>query len=332
MNIRNNLLARLAVALACLAIGPTALAQSFPTRPITIVVAYPPGGAADIVARVLAAQLGKRLGQSVVVNNRGGAADMIGTDHVAKAAPDRYTLLMGSLPEVVINPFMYKDISYQPDKDLRPITMVATYPFLFVANPSFPTHSAKELIELARKNPGEYTYASSGIGSVQYIGMKMLTSMAGIKLRHIPYKGVGPALNDMLGNQVSMGLAGFPPAIAQVEAGKLTAIGITSKKRLPLVPNIPALSETPGLENYDFVAWLCLLAPAGTPDAIVNTLQHEVTEVLALPDVRATLEQSGMTIAGTNADEFAALLKSETARISKVIHDADIKVTDIRAA
>ena len=325
MNLRNSALARLAGALLLGLASSLAAAQTYPTRPITIVVAYPPGGAADIVARLVAQHLGKRLNQSVVVSNRGGAAGMIGADYVAKAAPDGYTLLMGSLPEVVINPFLYKHISYHPDKDLRPITMAVTYPFLFVANPSFPAHTAADLIALARKHPGQYTYASSGVGSVQHIGMEMLTHMAGITLRHVPYKGVTPALNDMLGNQVSMGLAGYPPAIAQVRAGRLVAIGVSSKTRMPQSPDVPALAETPALKNYEFVAWIGLLAPAGTSDAIVNKLQHEVGAILAMPDVRATLEKSGMTVQGDSPAQFAGFLKEQTAKYSKVIREAGIE-------
>jgi tripartite-type tricarboxylate transporter receptor subunit TctC len=300
--------------------------QPYPSRPVTIVVAYPPGGAADIVARVLGQKLGQRLGQPVLISNRGGAAGMIGAEYVAKSAPDGYTLLMGSLPEVVINPFLYKSDSYRPAEQLQPLSMVVTYPFLFVANPALPARSAQELIDLAKKQPNHYTYASSGKGSVQHIGTEMLTSMAGIQLQHIPYKGVGPALNDLLGNQVSMGLAGYPAAIEQVRAGKLTAIGISSKTRSPMAPDIPALAETPALKNYEFVAWIGLFAPAGTPRAIGEQLQREVTACLSMPDVRATMEKAAMTIDNRGSPDFAAFLKGETAKYSEVIRDAHIQV------
>lgn len=316
-------------AIAGIVLSAVALAQSFPDRPITIVAAYPPGGVADVAARILATELSKRLGQPVVVENRVGAAGVIGATSVAKAAPDGHTLLMGAMAEIVFVPQMQDKASpYQPDTQLTPVAMAVRYPFLFVTNPSFPAHSAKEIIALARQHPDEYTYASSGNGSVQHIGMEMFTRMAGIKLRHIPYKGVSPMLNDILGNQVSMGLAGFPPAIAHVNAGKLNAIGVTSKQRMSVAPSIPTLAETPGMENYEYPVWVGLFAPAKTPAPILDRLHRETVAVFSQPEVRANLEKSGMTVSSESRADFAGFVKSESKKYEKIIREAGIKLTE----
>jgi tripartite-type tricarboxylate transporter receptor subunit TctC len=316
----------IALAIAGITLAPGAIAQSYPDRPVTIVVAYPPGGVADVVARLLAGDLGKRLGQPVTVDNRTGAAGMIGASHVARAAPNGHTLLMGAMAEIVFNPHMQDKGAYQPDEQLTPVAVAVRYPFLFVANPAFPARSAKEVVALARQNPDRYTYASAGYGSVQHIGMEMLTRMAGIKLRHIPYKGVTPALNDILGNQVSMGIAGFPPAIVHVQAGKLNAIGVSSKEKLSIAPNIPALAETPGLENYEFLGWVGLFAPTGTPVPILDKLHRESVAIFSMPEIQANLEKSGMTVSAETRAAFSAFVKSESRKYEKLIKDAGIKL------
>ena len=304
-------------------------AQSFPEKAITIVAAYPPGGVADVVARVLATELSKRLGQPVTVENRVGAAGMIGASSVTRAAPDGHTLLMGAMAETVFNQHMQdKGSTYNPDPQLTAVAMAVRYPFLFVTNPSFPARSAKEIIEMARQNPDQYTYASAGHGSVQHIGMEMFTRMAGIKLRHIPYKGVSPALNDVLGNQVSMILAGFPPAIVHVNAGKLNAIGVTSKQRMSVAPSIPTLAETPGLEHYEYPVWVGLFAPAQTPAPILDRLHREAVAIFAMPEVRANLAKSGMTTSAESRAEFAAFVRSESKKYEKVIKEGGIKLLE----
>ena len=324
-----NRLFGIAFAVAGITLSVGSVAQSFPKKPITIVAAYPPGGVADVVARVLATELGKRLGQPVLVENRVGAAGVIGASSVAKAAPDGHTLLMGAMAEIVFVPLMQdKGSAYQPDTQLTPVAMAVRYPFLFVTNPSFPARSAKEIIDMARKNPDQYTYATAGNGSVQHIGMEMFTRMAGIKLRHIPYKGVSPMLNDILGNQVSMGLAGFPPAIVHVNAGKLNAIGVTSKQRMSVAPSIPTLAETPGMENYEYPVWVGLFASAQTPAPILDKLHSEAVAIFALPEVRASLEKSGMTVSAESRADFAAFVKSESRKYERVIKESGIKLVE----
>ena len=315
----------LALALAAMAIPCAALAQAFPQKPITIVAAYPAGGVADQMARVLAGELGKRLGQPATVENRVGASGMIGANHVAKSAPDGHTLLMAAMAETVFTPHMHDKMAYQPDQDLAPVAMAVRYPFMLVANPAFPARTTKDLIALAKNNPGEHTYATAGNGSVQHIAMEMFTRAAGIQLRHIPYKGVAPALTDVLGNQVSMMFAGFPPAMAHVQTGKLVAIGMSTKERLRAAPEIPSVSETPGIENYDFPVWVAVFARAGTPAVVLDRLHRESVSIFATPAIRANIEKAGMTVSDETRATFAAFVKSENAKYRKIIKEAGIK-------
>ena len=325
----SNIPLRMALALAAatvaVAIPFTAAAQAFPQKPITIIAAYPAGGVADQMARLLAGELGKRLGQPVTVENRVGASGMIGANYVAKSAPDGHTLLMAAMAETVFMPHMNDKMAYQPDKDLAPVAMAVRYPFMLVANPAFPARTVKDVIALAKKNPGEQTYATAGNGSVQHIAMEMFTRAAGIQLRHIPYKGVTPALTDVLGNQVSMMFAGFPPAMVHVQSGKLVAIGMSTKDRLRAAPEVPSVSETPGLENYDFPVWVALFAPASTPAAVLDRLHRESVGIFATPAIRANIEKAGMTVSDESRATFAAFVKSEHAKYQKIIKDAGIK-------
>lgn len=327
----SNIPLRVALALAAaaaavaVAIPSTAIAQAFPKKPITIVAAYPAGGVADQMARVLAGELNKRLGQPVTVENRVGASGMIGANYVAKSSPDGHTLLMAAMAETVFMPHMHDKMAYQPDKDLAPVAMAVRYPFMLVANPAFPARTTKDVIALAKRNPGELTYATAGNGSVQHIAMEMFTRAAGIQLRHIPYKGVTPALTDVLSNQVSMMFAGFPPAMVHVQAGKLVAIGMSTKARLRAAPDVPSVSETPDLENYDFPVWVALFAPSGTPAAVLDRLHRESVSIFATPAIRANIEKAGMTVSDESRATFAAFVKSEHAKYQKIIKEAGIK-------
>ena len=325
----SNIPLRMALALAAatvaMAIPSAALAQTFPQKPVTIIAAYPAGGVADQMARVLAGELSKRLGQPVTVVNRVGASGMIGANHVAKSAPDGHTLLMAAMAETVFTPHMNDKMAYQPDKDLAPVAMAVRFPFMLVANPAFPARTTRDVIALAKKSPGELTYATGGNGSVQHIAMEMFSRAAGIQLRHIPYKGVTPALTDVLGNQVSMMFAGFPPAMVHVQAGKLVAIGMSTKDRLRAAPEVPSVSETPGLENYDFPVWVALFAPSGTPAVVLDQLHRESVSIFATPAIRANIEKAGMTVSSESRATFAAFVKSEHAKYQKIIKDAGIK-------
>ena len=323
----SNILVHAVLALVAAAmIFPTAaLAQPFPHKPITIIVAYPAGGVADQMARVLAGELSKRLSQTVTVENRVGASGMIGANYVAKSSPDGHTLLMAAMAETVFMPHMNDKMAYQPDRDLAPVAMAVRYPFMLVANPSFPARTTKDVISLAKKNPGEHTYATAGNRSVQHIAMEMFARGVGIQLRHIPYKGVVPALTDVLGNQVSMMFAGFPPAMVHVQAGKLVAIGMSTKDRLRAAPEVPSVSETLGLENYDFPVWVALFAPSGTPAVVLDQLHRESVSIFATPAILANIEKAGMTVSSESRAAFAAFVKSEHAKYQKIIKDAGIK-------
>lgn len=315
----------IAAAAGSLILSGAASAQAWPTKPITIVAAYPAGGVADQMARVLATELSKKVGQPVTVENRVGASGMIGANHVAKSAPDGHTLLMGAMAEIVFTPHMNDRMAYRPDKDLEPVAMAVRFPFMLVTNPAFPAKNTREIIDLARKSPGQLTYATGGNGSVQHLAMEMFTRTAGIQMRHIPYKGVMPALTDVLGNQVSMMFAGFPPAIPHVQTGKLNAIAMTTKERLPVASSVPAVAETPGLEKYDFPVWVALFAPAGTPAPVLDRLHRETTQIFSTPEIRASIEKGGMTVSSESRAEFASFIKAEYAKFGKVIKESGIK-------
>ena len=312
-------------AVAALSTPFVASAQTWPSKPITIVAAYPAGGVADQMARTLATELAKRVGQPVIVENKVGASGMIGTSHVAKSAPDGHTLLMAAMAETVFAPHMHDRMTYQPDKDLAPVAMAVRFPFMLVANPALPVRTTADVIALAKKNPGQHTYATGGNGSVQHIAMEMFARTAGIQLRHIPYKGVMPALNDVLGNQVSMMFAGFPPAMVHVKTGKLTALAMSTKERLAVAPEIPAVSESPSLEKYDLPVWVGLFAPAGTPAPVLDRLHGESVAIFAMPEIRSGIEKAGMTTSKESRAEFAAFVRSEWAKYEKVIKEAGIK-------
>jgi len=319
---RSAILLALGAFLACPA---TVSAQAWPSKPITIVAAYPPGGVADQMARLLANELAKRVGQPVTVENRVGASGMIGANYVAKAPADGHTLLMGAMAEIVFTPHMHERMAYQPEKDLAPVAMAVRYPFMLVANPAFPAHTAADLIALAKKDPGQYTYASAGNGSVQHIAMEMFTRTAGIQLRHIPYKGVTPALNDVLGNQVSMMFGGFPPAMVHVKAGKLNALGLSTRSRLRVAPDVPSVAETPAVKDYDFPVWVGLFAPAAVPAEVLDRIHRESVAIFAAPTARAGIEEAGMTVSDESRAAFAQFVKGESAKYRRIIKEAGIK-------
>ena len=313
------------LALAAVACPATVAAQAWPSKPIMIVVGYPAGGVADQMARVLAAELSKRVGQPVTVENRVGASGTIGANYVAKSAPDGHTLLMGAMAEIVFTPHMHEHMAYQPDRDLAPVAMAVRFPFMLVTNPAFPARSTADVIALAKKSPGQHTYATGGNGSVQHIAMELFARTAGIQLRHIPYKGVTPALTDVLGNQVSMMFAGFPPAMPHVQAGKLNAIGMSTRARLRAAPEVPSVAETPGLESYDFPVWVALFAPAGVPAPLLDRINRESVAIFAMPAVRAGMAKAGMTVSDESRPAFAAFVKAESAKYQRIIKEAGIK-------
>jgi tripartite-type tricarboxylate transporter receptor subunit TctC len=289
-------------------------ARDYPAKPIRVIVGQAPGGATDIVARALAAKLGEAFGQSVVIDNRAGAAGSIGSAIVAKSAPDGYTALIVS-STYTINPSLYKNLPFDPVKDLQPVTLIASSPFLLMVHPSVPAKTTKDLIALAKVKP--LTYGSGGVGSSGHLAAELFSSMAGIALTHVPYKGAGPALIDALGGQVNLILSSIVSAMPHAKSGKLRALAITTRVRSGALPDLPTIAES-ALPGYDFSSWYGLLVPAGTSKPIVGKLFTQTTQALRMPDLQARLSGEGCEPVGNTPEQFAAYLKLETARWAKV--------------
>lgn len=297
---------------------------AYPAKPIRIVVPYLAGGAADVVARLVGQKMTEAMGQTVLVDNRAGGAANIGSDFVAKLPPDGYTLLMGS-PANVVNVSLFAKMPYDVLKDLAPITLMGTSANILVVHPSLPVKSVKELIALAKARPGQLTYASSGNASSNHLSGELFRALAHVDLVHVPYKGGGPAITDLLGGQVTMYFSSLPGALPFVRSGKLRALGVTSAKRAAAAPEMPTIAEQ-GLPGYAFVAWHALLAPAGTPPSVIDKLNAEVVRIVHQPDTRARLENQGVDVVGGTPTELAAFLREEIAKCARLVKMAGIKV------
>jgi tripartite-type tricarboxylate transporter receptor subunit TctC len=308
---------------ACAAFAGGVGAQSYPSKPIRFIVPYPPGGVNDIVARSLAPRM-TELGQPLIVENRGGAAGMIGSEFVAKAAPDGYTILMGTNGTHAINAGLYPKMSYDTVRDFAPVVHVSTYPLVLVANPSLSASNVRELIALAKSKPGEISFASAGNGSAQHLSGELFKGSAGVDITHIPYKGSGPALTDIVGGQVSMMFDNMVSALPHVKAGKLRALAVTTARRAGAAPDIPTMSEA-GMPGFLAFSWNGVLAPAATPRPVVDRLNAEVVRVLRLPEVRSLLVAQGAEPVGSTPDQFAAFIRSELDKMGKVIRNAGVK-------
>jgi len=303
--------------------GEGAFAQNYPVRPIRMIVAYPPGGGTDIVGRMMAQKLGENLGQTVVVDNRGGATGNIGTELAARATPDGYTLLMGNVAPNAINVSLFKKLPFDPVKDFAPVSLVAVTPNILVGQPSLPVKTVKDLVALAKAKPGALNFPSAGVGSSSHLAGEMLKTLAGIDMVHVPYKGGGPALIALLSGQVQIMFATLPAAMPHVKSGKLRPVAVTTSRRSQALPELPTIAES-GVSGYEATTWYGLLAPAGTPKAIVGRLHAEIVKILAT-DTRQFLMAQGFEPAGTAPAEFAGYIKSEIAKWGKVIRDAGIK-------
>lgn len=301
-----------------------AQATDFPSKSIRIVVPFPPGGATDAAARLVAQKMGDHWGQPVVVDNRAGAGGNVGSDFVAKSVPDGYTLVMGVTGSHAINISLYSKMPYDPLADFIPISQVAVVPNVLVVHPSVPAKNLAELIALAKKEPGTLNYASLGNGTAAHLGMEMLKSAAGVDITHVPYRGSAPAVSDLLAGQVQMMVDGLPSSLPHVQAGKLRAIALTSLHRAPALPNLPTISETyPG---FYADAWSGLFAPKGTPQPVVDKLSAEVQRILKLPDVREKLVALGAEPVGSTQAEFTAHVKREIDKWAKVVKSSGAKV------
>jgi tripartite-type tricarboxylate transporter receptor subunit TctC len=297
---------------------------AFPSKPIRLIVPYPPGGGSDTIVRPLALSLGDALKQQVVVDNRGGAGGNIGMELAAKAPPDGHTLIFALNAQLAINPALYKKISYDPIKDYEPITLLATGPYVLVVHSSLPAKTLKELIALARNQPGQLTYASSGNGSGGHLANELLNSMAKVKMLHIPYKGGGPALVDLLAGNVQVLFSTWIAGKPHIDNGRIRALAVSTAKRLPGV-NIPTVAEA-GLPGYDAGAWYAFLAPAGTPKDIVGRLNTEILGAASRPEFRRVLTQAALEPIGSTPDEFGKFMKSELVKWARVVKDAGVQV------
>ena len=300
-------------------------AQSYPERPIRLVVPFPPGGGSDITGRVIAQKLGEALGQQIIVDNRGGAGGNIGTDIVAKAVPDGYTICMALSGPFSINGSLLGKLPFDPLKDFALITLAGATPNLLVAHPSVSVQTVKELIALAKASPGRINFASSGLGTPAQLAGELFNTMAGVKLTHVPYKGAAPALTDLLAGQVQLMFSTMPPALPHVKAGKLKAIAVTSAKRSLTTPELPTIAEA-GLPGFEAITWYGMAAPAGTPKPIIARLNTEVVRLLQVPEVKERLLATGTEVAGTSPEQFAAYIKSETVKWAKVVKESGARV------
>ncbi|MGZ5092410.1 MAG: tripartite tricarboxylate transporter substrate binding protein [Burkholderiales bacterium] len=314
--------ARLAATLV-FSLAATASAQSYPDHPVRVVVPFPASGGTDILARLLLQRMSERLGANFVIDNRAGAGGTIGTEIVAKATPDGYTILVASSSHT-INPSVYKKIGYDPARDFAPVTLIASGPGLLVVHPSVPAKNVKELIALAKSRPGQLIYASAGNGTPPHLAAELFKSMAGVDLVHIPYKGNVPAFVDLLSGAVSLSFPTITSGLPQVRSGKLRALGVTSKERSTVVPDVPTIAES-GLPGYEATTWYGMLAPAKTRTLIITKLHDQMIEVLKLPDIREKLLAQGLEPVGNRPDQFAAIISMELVKWSKVVAAAGVK-------
>ena len=298
--------------------------QSYPNRPIRMIVPYSPGGATDTPARIMAQKMSDALGYQVVVDNRPGAAGIIGTDTVAKAQPDGHTVLAIGTPLAIL-PHIHKKLPYDTFKELVPVMQFGSQPYALVVHPSLGVSSAKELIALARSQPGKIDYASSGNGGAQHLFGALFVSMAKINMMHIPYKGSGPATSDLLGGQVKVGFPGIAIALPHHKAGRLRVLGVTSAKRTVQAPDVPSIAEA-ALPGYDAVLWLGLMLPRGTPASIVSRLNSEVTKILQQPEVRTSFLSTGTDAIEGTPEAFAALIKTDYEKWGRVAREIKLEV------
>jgi tripartite-type tricarboxylate transporter receptor subunit TctC len=300
-------------------------AQTWPNRPLHMVVPFPPGGTTDIVARAVAAEIGKSLGQQVIVENRAGAGGNIGSDYVAKAAPDGYTIVMGTVGTHAINVSLYSKMPYYAVKDFAPITLVASVPNVLEVNPSLPVKSVQELIAYAKANPGKLDFASSGNGTSIHLSGELFKSMTGVDMLHIPYKGSAAAITDLIGGQANLMFDNLPSSIAYIKSGQLRALAVTTLTRSPALPDVPTINES-GVPGFDASSWFGLLAPAGTPKEIVDRLHDEIVKALRTPRLKANLQAQGAEPIGNTPEQFADHIRAEIAKWAKVVKQSGAHV------
>jgi tripartite-type tricarboxylate transporter receptor subunit TctC len=318
-------LPRLIVAVALALVALPALAQTYPTRSITLIVPYPPGGGVDAMARVVADRLTAALGQQVVVDNRGGGSGLVGTRVVQKAAPDGYTLMLGHTGSISINPSLYANSGFDPRKDFAPIGLIASMPVVLIAHPAFPVETIADFIALARSQPGKLNVGTSAVGTGGYMSAELFKSVAEVDVTIIPYKGTGPVMNDLLGGHVPIAFGVIPPALGNIQAGKLRAIAVASPTRTALLPNVPTFAES-GMPGFESVLHYGLLAPAGTPRPIIDRLNAELRKLADNEEMKKRIASEGGDPLTSTPDEYAKDIDQEETKWSKLIRKLNLKV------
>jgi len=315
----------LALAVAATCSVDAVVADDYPSRPIRIIVPYAPGGGADTVARIIARRLNDTIGQPLVIENRTGAGSILGTDMVAKAEPDGYTLLLGQSGPISINPAVYKDLRYDPVKDFSPVTMTTAYPYILVVNAKLPAKSLQEFVALAKSKPGAMNYGTTGIGAANHLVTELFNGKAGLKMTHIPYRGTALAVADLVGGQVTMVFGDPISVLPHMQAGTLRALAVTSPQRSAVAPEVPTIAES-GFPGFDAIAWHGILAPAKTPLNIVKRLNTEIVNALHHPETQALLVKQAMQTVGNTPEEFAAFIQKDIAVWKAVAAEADVSV------
>jgi tripartite-type tricarboxylate transporter receptor subunit TctC len=326
MNTTSRTSALLFFSLMALGAMTTAHAQSaapYPSRPVTVVVPFPPGGGTDVGARLVAQKLSLKWGQPVIIENRGGAAGRVGAELVAKAKPDGYTLLVGNVGTQSVNPALYKKMPYDPDKAFAPIGMIAELPLVMLVTPSLPWNNVKDVVEAAKKEPGKITFASSGAGGAPHLAGEIFQQASGTKMLHVAYKGGGPAALDLMAGHVNIYFGTVLESVGHVKSGKLKGLGVTSASRSPALQELPTIAES-GYAGFDTGSWIGMLAPAGTPTSIINKISADLREVLALPDTQKTLITQGATPWPMTPEQFAERIKSDQARYGRIIMENNL--------
>jgi len=297
--------------------------DSYPTKPIRFILPFPPGGGTDILGRIVAERLTSSLGQPVVLENRGGAGGNVGAEAAAKAAPDGYTIVLVA-PSLAISPSLYTRLNYDPVKDLAPISLVGTVPNVLITHPSLPAQTLAEFIALAKTKPGGMNFGSGGSGTSNHLAGELFNNVAGVRLVHVPYKGVNLAMNDVLGGQIQLVVIGIPAAAPHIKAGRLRAFGVIAPQRSPALPEVPTVAEA-GLSNFEVTTWYGVLAPAGTPRPIIGRLNAELVRVMHAPDLQARFAATGTEPRTSTPEEFADYIRQEIAKWGKVVRDANLK-------
>ena len=316
---------RIAFAISIAALVGSASAQQYPAKPIRLLVPYPAGGGSDLIARSISQRLSEKLGQSVVVDNRGGATGMIGSELAAKSPADGYTLLLGSVAEMALNLAVYTKMNYNPERDFAPVSLIATSPLVLTVHPSLPARDAKQFIALAIKRPGEIGYATAGAGSPHHIAGEWTKLLAKIDIIHVPYKGGGPQLVDLMGGHVHSGYLAMPIVAPHLKSGRLYALAVTSLRRSSAMPGISTLDEA-GLTGLDVSQWWGILAPAGTPREIIAKVHAEVTDAVKAPEIRARMVELGADTVESNPNQFGRFIRDEIAKFRRIVKEARISV------